>query len=106
MCPVSALLHFFSQVLRFSRLFKPVHNPHIWRKRRKKKEKDEEKKEGEEGKEEGEKSSQEEEKEEEEEFLTDEELNKLLKLDMGRAPQPHELAPDDEVNTEYRHFIQ
>ena len=62
--------------------------------------------EGEEGKEEGEKSSQEEEKEEEEEFMTDEELNKLLKLDMGRAPQPHELAPDDEVNTEYRHVIQ
>lgn len=93
-----SLLCFFLQVLRFSRLFKPVHNPHIWRKRRKKKEKEEEKTDGEEGKEEkGEKSSQEEQKEEEEEFFTDEELKKLLKLDMGREPQPHELAPDDEV---------
>ena len=79
-----------------------MHNPHIWRKRRKKKEKEEEKAEGEEGKEgEGEKSGQEgeaeEEEEEEEEFMTDEEVNKLLKLDLGREPLPHELALDDEV---------
>ena len=29
--------HFFSQVLRFSRLFKPTYTPNIWRKKKKKK---------------------------------------------------------------------
>ena len=81
------------QVLRFSRLFKPVHTPHVWRKRRKKKEKEDEKKE------EGEETGQEgkEDSEDEEEFMSDAELSKFLKLDTGREPKAQDMATDEEV---------
>ncbi|XP_076446577.1 LOW QUALITY PROTEIN: transcription initiation factor TFIID subunit 1-like [Babylonia areolata] len=81
------------KVLRFSRLFKPVHNPHIWRKRRKKKEKEDGKKDVEDGGDQDRGSGS----EEDDKYFTEEDLVKLLKLDKGRKPKPEELAPDDEV---------
>ena len=68
-------------MLRFSRLFKPVHMPHVWKRKRKKKEEEGDNKDS--GVEDGGASG------EEEEFN--------LTLNMGREPQPEEIASDDEV---------
>lgn len=86
------------QVLRFSRLFKPVHTPHLWRKRRKKKTVDEEKKVEHRKNDDGELGDDED--EEEEEYLEDEEIDKLLKLELGRPARHDECTPDDEVKPE------
>ncbi|XP_041357029.1 transcription initiation factor TFIID subunit 1-like isoform X3 [Gigantopelta aegis] len=70
------------KVLRFSRLFKPVHMPHVWKRKRKKKDDDDEGDNKDSGVEDGVSG-------EEEEFT--------LKLNMGREPRPDELAADDEM---------
>ncbi len=124
LCSKSNCIDLF-QVLRFSRLFKPVYAPHIWRKKKKKKA---------EGEEEGEKEKSGEEKEKstssdttssqklpspvrgqlsapggqpsalEGQQVQDEEEDEdpyadycPFKLDLGRTPEPHEIEMDDAV---------